>query len=141
MPATPALLRLLGGKIIIAQYISTTMSPHGFSTPLHTLPVAAAAPPTQSAGCNVYISEGRNVQLIRQLEVIMMFDLHAWIHLPALRAQQQPDHHLCSLPSVQAVCSQQHPRAVVLANTFIDEPYNRTGLTLASTSIPEVCMH
>jgi hypothetical protein len=27
---------------------------------------------------------------------------------------------------------------VVLAHTFIDEPYNRTGFTLAATSIPEV---
>jgi hypothetical protein len=37
----------------------------------------------------------------------------------------------------QAACHQ-HPKAVVLAHTFIDEPYNRTGFTLAANSIPEV---
>lgn len=39
----------------------------------------------------------------------------------------------------QATC-RQHPATVVLAHTFIDEPYNRTGFTLAANSIPEVCI-
>ncbi|WIA12498.1 hypothetical protein OEZ85_012531 [Tetradesmus obliquus] len=54
-------------------------------------------------GCNVYISEGRNVQLIRRLE------------------------ELC----------QRVPR-VALANTFVDAPYNRTGLTLVATNSAEL---
>jgi hypothetical protein len=57
----------------------------------------------------------------------------AWLQLITPGTQNSCE----TASALQAACHQ-HPCAVVLAHTFIDEPYNRTGFTLAANSIPEV---
>lgn len=135
-----AVQRLLGA--CVCRYRASHFNPDT-STPQH-LTAAAATHLPPHIGCNVYISEGRNIQLVRRLEVRKQHHQHPAaacpFYSPQLSCQLNTSAFvsLCCCPFTQALC-RQHPRAVVLAHTFIDDAYNRTGLTLTANSIPEVC--
>lgn len=114
--AEPLLSSVVHGKNLLPETCS--------SNPMTDCPLCAA--------CNVYVSEGRDAVVIQQLQVRLLY----------LTTSMTPTWHaqccVCSPhePKVCAACFAQdaaeQDKHVVLAHTFVDSPYNRTGFTLAS---------
>ena len=78
---------------------------------------------TGLAGCNVYISEGRNLAVLQKLKASLGRELSFQKLLPSVLP---PDKR----PLLQEVAQAQQ-RAACL-QSFSDEPYNRTSFTLAA---------
>ncbi len=85
----------------------------------------SASPEPLVVACNVYVSEGRKQDVINQLKVRSWGCSHCAVAVPLIRATPDPQERADS------------HRAAVLVNLFVDGPYNRTGITLASTRLPE----